>query len=356
MNNKITYRQVLSRLEENNLFHGPLTLHNGVTIIISQRGGRIFGPFLSPDSESIFWMNGVFAHSDSFREFLNSGDWNLGGERIWIGPEIQYNIQNRNDFWGTYNLPKQIDPGTYTLDQPRSGQWRLRQKMILDAYNLASGRKELHLERLVNKVEDPLRNLSDYQGLMDGVIFAGWEQTIFLSESKRDHIMSQAWNLVQLNPGGILLIPSSPKVEVTNYFEPIDEELQTIHDNYVALKITGNRQYKVGYKAAHVFGRLAYLNHLDDGRAYLIVRNFYNDPSGLYLEEPPDRPGWRGDSIYVYNDDGGFGGFGELECLGQAIGGITGRSSSTDRMALWLYVGDADKVKRIALHLLGIAL
>ncbi len=356
MNNRITYRQVIRRLEENGLTYAVLTLQNDVSIIIVQRGGRIFGPFLSPDSESIFWLNSAFARPDSFKEFLHSGDWNLGGDRMWIAPEIQYSVPDRADYWGTIRIPEQVDPGRYVLDQPQPEGWRLSQDVTLEAYNLASGQKELHLARLIRRVEDPLRNLSAYRDLIEGVTFAGYEQVVSLSESRLDDIMSEAWSLIQLNPGGLLLIPASRRVEFTDYYQPIDASLQTIHADHVRLKITGDRQYKVAYKAAHVFGRLAYFNHFDHGRAYLIVRNFFNNPSLPYAEEPPHVPGCRGHSIHVYNDNGMFGGFGELECNAQTIGGETGRSASTDQLLLWLYVGAADRVKDVALHLLGIEL
>jgi hypothetical protein len=99
---------------------------------------------------------------------------------------------------------------------------------------------------------------------------------------------------------------------------------------------------------------MGYFNHLDDDRAYLVVRNYFNNPSAYYAEEPDHSLGCRGHSIHVYNDGGDFGGFGEMECNLQTIGGPTGRSTSTDQLLLWLYVGAEDKVKKIALHLLGI--
>ncbi len=356
MNNKITFDQIVDCLEKNDQAYGVLTLQNDVSIIISQRGGRIFGPFLSPESESIFWINKALANPDSFNEFLNSGDWNLGGERIWIAPEIQYLVRDRSDFWGSVQVPEQMDPGQYALDRPKPNQWRLSQSLTLEAYNLATGQKELNLEKLINQVEDPLRHLSNYQALIEGVTFAGYEQVVSLVENKPDDIVSEAWNLIQLNPGGRLLIPASPYVEFSDYFEPIDDNYQTIHANHVSLKISGDRRYKVGYKAAHVFGRLAYFNHFDDGRAYLIVRNFFNNPAVSYVEEPAGWPGRRGHSIHVYNDGGDLGGFGELECNGQTMGGVTGRSSSTDQFVLWLYVGASDQVKKLAVYLLGIEL
>jgi hypothetical protein len=356
MNSKVTYQQVVARLEENNLPFGELMLQNDVTIILSQHGGRIFGPFLTKDSESIFWTNDALARPDTFKEFLRSGDWNIGGDRMWIAPEIQYHVPDRSDFWGSVFWPEQVDPGTYALEQPESRQWRLSQDMALQAYNLASGQKELHLERLIRQVQDPLRNLGSYAQLIDGVLFAGYEQVVTLTERTRDDIVSEAWSLTQLNPGGVLVIPASPRVEYTDYYQPIDDSLQTIYPGHVRLKITGNRQYKVGYKSAHVFGRLAYFNHLDDGQAYLIVRNFFNNPSAPYAEEPDHTPGCRGHSIHVYNDDGNAGGFGELECNAPTIGGDTGRSSSTDELVLWLYVGAPDMVREIGFHLLGFEL
>jgi len=356
VNNEITLRQVIDRLEENQIPYGLLELQHGVTLVISQRGGRIFGPFLTAGSGSIFWTNGAFAEPGAFRAFLHSGSWNLGGDRIWIAPEIQYHVPDRSDFWGSVFWPAQVDPGNYALEQSGPAEWRLAQEMALQAYNLASGQKELHLERLIRPVDDPLRNLSDYQALSDGVLFAGYEQVVILSERKRDDIVSEAWSLTQLNPGGHMVIPCSPRLETTDYYQPVDGDLQTFHANHVRLRITGNRQYKVGYKAAHVFGRLAYHNHLADGHAYLIVRNFFNNPSAPYTEEPDHTPGRRGHSIHVYNDDGNAGGFGELECNAQTIGGDTGRSSSTDQLVLWLYVGRADQIREIGLHLLGVEL
>jgi len=356
VNHHITLRQITSCLEAGGLPYAVLPLQNNVALIISRHGGRIFGPFLSPESESIFWMNKAFADPDSFRGYLDSGDWNQGGDRVWIAPEIQYTIRDRTDFWGSYTFPEQMDPGQYTMDQPGPDQWRLSLDLDLQAFNLASGEKRLHLERTITRAADPLRNLSDHSALMEGVIFAGYEQIVSISESRLDDIMSEAWSLIQLNPGGKLLIPASPRLEFTDYFQPVDEGLQTIYPDHVRLKITGDRQYKIGYKAAHVYGRLAYFNQFDDDRAYLIVRNFFNNPSAPYAEEPPLIPGRSGHSIHVYNDDGKGGGFGEMECNAQTIGGATGRSSSTDQMILWLYAGATDKVKKLMPHLIGVEL
>ena len=112
----ITDNQVVARLKENNLACQTLALQNDSFILISQRGGRIFGPFLSPGSPSLLWINPAFAEPQAFQAFLNAGEWNLGGERVWIAPEVQYTFQDRNDPWGSYHLPDQMDPGQHLLD------------------------------------------------------------------------------------------------------------------------------------------------------------------------------------------------------------------------------------------------
>ena len=214
----------------------------------------------------------------------------------------------------------------------------------------------LRLERLIHPAPDPLRYLGVYSTPSDGVTYLGYEQVVTLVESKRDDILSEAWDLVQLNPAGDLLIPASPAVEITDYYAPIDAGHLSRHANHVRLKISGKRQYKVGIKAAQTFGRLGYYSRTGGDQAYLVVRTYFNNPSAPYAEEPDFPAGCRGHSIHVYNDGGEFGGFGELEVNLPTIGGETGRSSSTDHLLLWIYVGAQDRIKRIALHLLGIAI
>jgi hypothetical protein len=356
MNNRITHHQIVERLHENGKRYAALALQNGIQIVISEWSGRVLGPFLTEDGESIFWTNGAFADPGSFSAYLESGGCDLGGERLWIAPEIQYHVQDRNDPENTYRLPAQVDPGQYVLSQSGPQQWRLRQDITLQAYNLAAGQKHLRIERVFNPAPDPLRGLSRYAELVDGVAFAGYEQTVILSETQADEIASQSWVLIQVNPGGVLLIPYTASVEVTDYYEPVDDSLQSIHDHHVRLNITGQRRYKTGYKAASLTGRLGYFHRLEDGPSYLIVRSFFSNPSTIYVEEPPRRPGHFGDSVHVYNDSGALGGFGELECAGQTIGGPSGKSTTTDQFLLWLYAGSPQKLNTISEILLGVDL
>ena len=75
--------------------------------------------------------------------------------------------------------------------------------------------------------------------------------------------------------------------------------------------------------------------------------------SAPYLEEPAHLPGRSGHSIHVYNDDGGLGGFSEMECQGQAIGGSLSRSAGADQFLLWFYVGPPEKIDAIPGQVIG---
>lgn len=352
MNNHITLPQVVSRLEENCLRYARVPLQAGASIVVMERGGRVLGPFLDEGAESTLWLHAAWGDAGRFACLLADGEWNVGGQRTWIAPEIQFGVRDRSDFWGTLHVPEQVDPGAYALEVLPSGECRLSQELNLEAYNLAAGRKRLRLEKTVRLVADPLRGTTEHTGRMAGVRFAGFELVIRLTDLEPNRIAAESWDSLQINPGGAVLVPASPYVEPVEYYEP-SGELCRMTNGHVRLAITGARRYKVGLKAAHVFGRAGYLHETAPGHGYLLIRNFFNNPSAPYVEEPAHLPGGWGQSIHVYNDDGAFGGFGELESQGQAIGGDTGRGASDDQFVLWLYEGPVPALREISLGLLG---
>lgn len=63
-----------------------------------------------------------------------------------------------------------------------------------------------------------------------------------------------------------------------------------------------------------------------------------------------------GDSLHIYNDDGGLGGFGEVEARGRTTGYGTERTTSTDEFASWWFFGPSPLIDDVAGHLLGVGL
>ncbi len=354
--NGLTLSAMTARLDAAGLPYGVMDLQNRIKLLLVERGGRVFGPFLDDDSAGLYWVNPVWQDPAALAQFLARNEWNVGGERVWVAPEVQYLVTDRTDFWGSLHFPPQMDPGTWALTKAKPDEWQLRQALTLAAHNLATGSKDLVMERLLRPVADPLTNSQQYTALLDGVHYAGYEQVVTLTEGQHDAIMSQAWILIQLNPGGQLFVPCATDLEITDYNEPVDAAHCTRHSHWTSFQITGQRRYKVGLRAVQTFGRLAYFNQLDAEHAYLLVRNYFNNPSSPYVEEPAHLPGVRGDSIHIYNDGGMFGGFGELETQGQTIGGSTGLSSTSGQQVLWLYVGAPAKLAAIARQLLGVEL
>lgn len=352
MTTALTYDQLAATLDAVGLTYAPLDL-GAARLLITQRGGRVFGPFFG-EAPGLFWMQPALAETERLVAFLRQREtgWNLGGERLWIAPEIQFTIRDRADFWGSYHMPSAMDPGKYAL-QAAQGVVRLAQQMTLDAYNLASGQTQLVAGVTLRPLPDPLRRVVDYAALVDGVQYAGYARVVRLAHAVPTTIMSGAWVLVQVNAGGTLIVPARPGAEVTTYMgDPVPAAL-TPADGAFRVPMTGDRQFKTGYRAAYLTGRLGYLHPgtgADD--AYLLVRGFDNDPSSIYPEEPPDQPGVNGDSVHLYNDDGGMGGFAELECQGRTLGGEAGLTEAVDTFSLWCYVGPLAKLEQIAARLL----
>jgi hypothetical protein len=358
-----TFDQVTGSLAARALRHEVVMLEGEMRLVVVERGGRLMGPFL-PDGRSISWINPLLADAESTGRFLQSGDWNMGGDRIWIAPEVQYLATDRARFNDTVFIPERMDPGSWRLGAGSgaagsAGEWVLEQRATLEAYSLARGTKTLDVRRVVAKVPNPLRHLRAVGSLMPGVAFAGWRQTVSLSETAADDIVSETWNVLQVPPGGAMLAPCSPRVEVSEiggYRDAVPQAAKTVRGGHLRVDVTGDRQFKVGLRSAHLTGRLGYWAPLGAGTGCLLVRSFGNDPSGHYSEESFDQPGNHGNSVHLYHDDGELGGFGELECNAPAIGGPTGRSSSTDVFTSWLYVGPTASLREIAAHLLAIDL
>ena len=341
--------EVEARLREQGLAYAELDLQGGGRLLVCERGGRLM-PFTA-DGESVLWLSPALRDRDRFDAFVRRDDWNLGGERIWIGPEIQFTIRDRRDFWGSYALSGAMDPGSWELARHDGMGCTLSQRLELDAHNLATGTKRLAVERQVRIAADPLR-LADAAGALAGVSYHGYEHDVVVRDLEPNAIGAQAWNLIQLEPGGSVVMPTIGRALHRDYMEPVGAR-QRVEAEHVVLSITGEHRFKVGYAALQHLGRLAYVRALDASRACLVVRSFFNNPSSHYLEEPPDRAGVNGDSVHVYNDDGNAGGFGEIECYGQALGSPGGREASCDTAVLWVYLGSFAAITTVARLLLG---
>jgi len=349
---RISIDQVLGALKAGGVAHGVLDLSDGYRLVIVGRGGHALGPF-DATGQSVLWLNPAAWESEqAYARFVAEGQWNVGGERLWLAPEIRFTVRDRSDFWGTYVLPTEMDPGNYRLEA--TGQTAsLTGEATLPRFNPIEGEVRLHIKRTYRPAANPLRHLNAFAGLCDGVAYTGYSHDVAIDIlATSGEAVVEAWTLAQVIPDGTLIVPATPGVEFEDYYEPIDDQHMQITSVAALLAVTGRRRYKVGFRSPHLTGRVGFFKRCPDGQAELIVRNFFSDPSSEYVEEPADRVGCRGLSVHVYNDGGVFGGFGELECNGRTIGGRTGASGS-DEFAFWFFCGAEAKVRRVSEALLG---
>ena len=338
-------RQLLGALSANGIPWERVSIGGGMEVILSQYGGRIYGPYPeSMDGDGLFWVRPAALDGAALGDMVKEQIWNCGGDRLWIGPEIRYSVSDRTRFWETLHTPEAIDPGTWKL---RGG--RMAQELHLRAVGLEPGEVTFRMEKEVGASADPLRELGLEPDLTQGLFYCGFYQRIRFSGAGS---AVEPWSLLQVKPGGTILIGMNVPAQGVDYYEPA-APFERVLPWGVALRSTGCNRYKVGYKAAQVTGRLGYLCRWG-GESCLLVRSFRCDPSGEYREEPPQTPGVHGFAVHVYNDgNGGKEGFSEIECSLPAVFGPNGRESCDETIQTWIYRGSETQVSAIARILLG---
>lgn len=340
-------RELLRKLDENRIPYAVLEISEDAQIVAVQRGGRIFGPFRGEEAEGLFWISEKLEDKGQASELLGGSDWNVGGDRLWFGPEIRYSVRDRERFWETLHTPEEIDPGHYKLSG-NGTRVQLCQRIEMKRADGKGGAVKLDVSRNIAAAGNPLRELEEYGKLMENVRFCGYSQRVCLAGEGES---VEAWNLLQVNAGGNIYVPMYCPEAGEDYYEPA-AEYEKVLEKGVLLRATGRNRYKVGYRAASVTGRLGYACEWE-GKPCLLIRNFPNDPAGLYEEEPPLKPGVHGFSVHVYNDSGSSGGFAEIECTLPAVLGSSGRDRSDDMISTWIFTGDISALEHIARTLLG---
>ena len=349
MNNHISFSQAIAMLESQHMEYRVLPLGGEWKAIITRYGGRLLGPFKGDAGESVLWASAAWKNEADFRALVEARNWNLGGERFWVNPELRFFCEAPELFDATYTVQGALDPGDYALSQA-DGVVELNQSVTLSDLNNGA-RKSFEIHRRYMPALNPLSSL---KGLRDlNVDYCGYTQDIELRDTLPETKMYlEPWVVSQVNPRGKFITPFFGEFDFVDYYEPV-KEMQRVRDGYVELDVTGDRKYKVTYRSAQTFGRMAYLKPWGDDW-HLMVRNYYNDPSIPYCSEPWGNLGDRGCSTYYYNDNGPTGGFAEFENGGATIGLDSGRDHSNSTTSLWFFYGSQADIGKIMKNLLGI--
>lgn len=324
---------------------GPRALEAGAgTIVVLQRGARVV-PF-DESGTPLLWLSPQVLPEADVVTWSHSGAWNLGAERMWLGPEWRLMVEDRADFQGTYALHPAMDPGAWRLEEAPHGV-----SLVTDMHMLAhqpEARLALRVAQSIVPERDPARRWPE----ADGLRHVGWSREVELTRDDRDEgsVACQAWLLAQVEAPATVFVPHAGTAAVTDYFEPVDPRHMDREPDALRFSLSGRQRYKVGIRTGEHRGLIAALRELPEGQASLIVRWFLDTPSTRYLKEPPHQPGHEGDSLYVYNDDGRFGHFGEIEALGRAL--EPDARSVRDRFELHAWWGDRSALARLAARIL----
>ena len=277
-------------------------------------------------------------------------NWNIGGARTWLAPEADFYLDKEKNWFA----PPAMDPGNYKLVQKAADRVvcenEFRITNVLD--------QNYHL-KIVRDVK--LISLSPIAVPQD-VKFVGMEFThtlINLSDKTigKDVAYAGLWSLIQLDAGGTMIIPvkkdpAHDNITVRDYgpvnFNAVPRERLAQGQDWVSVKIDGKFRCKLGFApwaARNGIGYLHYQPGSDEGVLYL--KQFPVEPDGVYVDHPWEKPYDYGDAIQLYNDDGQFGGFCEIECHSPARQLPPGDSLSHS-IKFSIFIGKLDELKQIA--------
>ncbi len=92
------------------------------------------------------------------------------------------------------------------------------------------------------------------------------------------------------------------------------------------------------------------------GSWHIVLRNFFVNPSGEYVDAPWTEPNDLGYGVQACNVNGKWGIFSELEYHIPAIGVPGAPARSEDFAQVWAYRGTRAHIARIAKELLGVGI
>jgi hypothetical protein len=326
---------------------------DGTRVLLLPHGGRVLGVFAPGSEENFFWTNPAFNSPASAREFFRSDIWhNCGGDRTWLAPEIDLFFPNFPKL-DTYFQQRSLDPGPYRLLEKQGGV-RLVNRL---AVRLSRSREtlEARIAKSFSPAPNPLRHERDLK--FKGLQYAGYTQTTtleLLGASRRTRSRIGLWQLTQLPHAGELLIPTLSRASVRKIFSSkgsIPARDIVVTDHLVRYRMTQTGEHKISLRAASLANRMGYLWQSGNQWA-LVIRNFFLNPSGEYVDAPWSEPDHLGFAVQACNVNSQLGAFSEMEYHVPAIGNDTGRWSCSDESQVWCFRGSKSAIGAVVRMLL----
>lgn len=232
--------------------------------------------------------------------FWTAGDadgWNVGGDRLWLGPE-------RDWFWAgddpddlsAHQVPRAIDPGEWRTFRATRGLAEFTAEPLLRNRTTGATTHAAVIRQVHLAYADNIR-----------VVYEVHTSVRILAGPPAQEL--SAWSVLQIPTGGLLEFSLSGPFTYRDYLRPVDPSRFTVGDGLVGMKLTGDTMSKIGVTPAAFAGNIRY-THGD----LVIDREMNVQPQSRYCDHPlgADRSG-QGDALQVFEDDGHYGGYAEIE-------------------------------------------
>ena len=327
-------------------------------LLLTPHAARIVGCAIDGIDGSVFWYHPDAEDRAAMKRIIAQRETLLCGDRLWVSPEVAYHWPDvdaaRDDPFATYAFEQEIDPGRYEVVAAESDRLELQAEMSLTDHRVDK-RIELHVQRQFSIEAEPTAIFPDSVKRLSFSI-----RNTLTATGGDEGAVAGAWDILQLPASGTLVCPTvGEPAEPNCYFDAFGAKHVRRDGHAVYFLVDANRQIKMGIPAEKTTGRMGYYRPLPGGRSVLIVRVFAPQPGAPYVDMPLSRPrGQRtgGDSLQAYNDNGGYGQFGEMEYHDPAV--IVGQTPTTRTGSCITHVlagPDAD-IRAIGQALLGVPL
>jgi hypothetical protein len=138
---------------------------------------------------------------------------------------------------------------------------------------------------------------------------------------------------------------------VRTYFGEVSADDLSVSDHGIRYRMRAAGEHKIGIQPHAVGGRAGYRTG-DAEESSLVIRNFFVNPSGRYVDVPWDDPSHPGAAVQACNVYGKYGRFSEFEYHAPAIDGQT-RRLCEDESQVWAFRGAEADILRASRILLS---
>lgn len=324
---------------------------DGSRLLFLPYGGRLLGLFTETSDLNFFWVNAKLSDQQSAADVFVPNQWqNTGGERTWIAPELDIFFRDYPACQVHWE-PPQLDASEYDFEKNDS---RVVLSKQMEIYLARSSKQvRVSLKKEFTSAPNPLRLDWDFAEDFQDVSYAGYTQRTTLCY-KGDGVAPALgiWNLNQLPHGGTLIIPTWYPTNPLLLFGQIPSECLLSRPRSVVFQATIPGEHKIAVRAAASVGRLGYVYRQNETSA-LVVRNFFNNPSGDYVDVPKSSPDDFGYSVFAVSIDSDLGDFVEMEYHAPAIRADIGEVCTNDISQMWAFRGNHEMIQKIARLLLA---